>query len=287
VGSERLLLLDAVRRDYGGGAPALRDASLAVGVGDSVAVVGGSGSGKSTLARIATGLERPDRGTVSLAGRAPTLRRGRSHPVAQMVFQDPSLSLDPRLTASDAVERALAARGVPRPERRSRAGTLLEAVGLAPELALRRPRQLSGGQAQRVSIARALALEPQLLVLDEATSALDPMARAQVLELLESLRSSRDLAMLVISHDLGVVARLAREVVVLHRGEVVEAGPTAQVVCRPTADYTRLLLDALPGAGWRPEELAERRRAIEGSAGLADVPVGGSAEDPARGLQRA
>ncbi|MEH3054413.1 MAG: ABC transporter ATP-binding protein [Patulibacter minatonensis] len=286
---ERLLLLDGVWRDYGGPVPALRDASLAVGAGDSVAVVGGSGSGKSTLARIATGLESADRGTVSLGGSTPTRRRrrGQQPAGAQMVFQDPALSLDPRLTASAAVERALGAARVPRAERRSRARTLLAAVGLGAELDARRPRQLSGGQAQRVSIARALALEPRLLVLDEATSALDPVSRAQVLELLESLRASQDLAMLLISHDLGVVGRLADEVVVLHRGSVVEAGQTAQVVHRPTADYTRLLLDALPEHGWRPDELARRRRAIEGGASLADVPVGRASEHGAGGLQRA
>ncbi|MEN0015755.1 MAG: ABC transporter ATP-binding protein [Solirubrobacteraceae bacterium] len=277
--AEPVLVCEHVSRSYAGHR-ALDDVSLSIGAGTTLALVGGSGSGKSTLARIVAGLDRADTGAID----RPSGLRGRPTAV-QMVFQDPRLSLDPRLTAQRAVERALGAAGVPRAARSAEAKGLLGLVGIDEATAARRPAGLSGGQCQRVSIARALAFDPSLLVLDEATSALDPEVRGQILALLESLRDRLGLALLLITHDLGVVARLADEVVVLHRGRVVESGTAADVIERPRAPYTQLLLDALPHRGWRPAELAARRRILE--AGTADVVDGRGPQGPAGELQRA
>jgi ABC-type glutathione transport system ATPase component len=277
-----VLVVDELSRTFGEHR-ALDGVSLSIRRGATLALVGGSGSGKSTLARIVAGLDVATAGTVSLGGPAePRGRRDRARRV-QMVFQDPALSLDPRLTAQAAIERALGAAGVPRRQRPARAAELLGTVGLDATTARRRPRELSGGQCQRVSIARALAFGADLLVLDEATSALDPEVRGQVLALLEELRDRLGLAMLVITHDLGVVSRLADEIVVLHRGRVVESGRAADVIAAPQADYTRLLLDALPHRGWQPEDLARRRRALDG--GGRDEGLSGGAQRTAGDLE--
>ncbi|WP_210492150.1 ABC transporter ATP-binding protein [Patulibacter sp. SYSU D01012] len=249
-GAGTVLRVRGLRRRFGARA-ALDGVDLDLRAGHTLAVVGESGSGKSTLARIVVGLERADGGVVTLAGvdsaaRGRAARRARAAAV-QTVFQDPLLSFDPRVRAGEAVARALPPGGPGgRAARARRADALLERVGLDPALGRRLPRELSGGQRQRVAIARALAPEPRLLVLDEPTSALDVRVQARVLELLARLRADLGVAVLLISHDLAVVRRVANDVAVVRGGRIVEAAPTAELFARPRHPYTRRLLDAVP-----------------------------------------
>jgi len=224
---------------------------LAVEAGECVAVVGESGSGKTTLGRCLLRLIEPDAGEIrfrgedlrALHGRA--LRRRRRG--FQMVFQDPFDSLSPRLTVGDLLAEPLAShRVVPREGRSARVAELLDRVGLPADAAHRFPHEFSGGQRQRIGIARALATEPDLLVADEPVSALDMSIRGQVLALLRDLQDELGLAVVLIAHDLAMVERTARRVVVMHRGRVVEEGLTAQVFARPAHPYTAELLAAVP-----------------------------------------
>ncbi|RII42474.1 ABC transporter ATP-binding protein [Galactobacter valiniphilus] len=259
---EPLLRVEGVRRTYAvrGKDPvtAVADASFVIPRGSALGVVGESGSGKSTLARMVVGLETPDAGTITVAGKDRTgTPRGREARLAharsvQMVFQDPYLSLDPRIPVIRAVRDAAALHADGR-DAAAVAKELLDRVGLTAEQQQALPRTLSGGQRQRVAMARALAVQPELLVMDEATSALDVSVQAQVLQLVTELRAERGLTVLFISHDLGVVRRVCDETLVLRRGEIVEAGPTAALLDHPAHEYTRLLLDSVPrpDAGWR------------------------------------
>ena len=207
---------------------AVAGVSFAVAKGETLGVVGESGSGKTTVARVIAGLQRPAAGRVRVDGRLG------------MVFQDPLGSLNPRLTAREAVET------VPRGFRRPDGAALLAEVGLGSEALDKFPHEFSGGERQRICIARALALDPAILICDEAVSALDISIRAQVLELLKSLKAARKLTMLFITHDLGVVSHIADRIVVMHRGRIEEAGPAAEVLRRPQTDYTRSLIAAVP-----------------------------------------
>ncbi|MFH8252207.1 dipeptide ABC transporter ATP-binding protein [Microbacterium sp. B2969] len=233
---------------------AVKDASLEVPAGGALAIVGESGSGKSTLARMIVGLEQADTGDIRVAGRERTIvprtrdeRRAHAQSV-QMVFQDPYLSLDPRITAGRAIEDALRLHGRARSRdaARQRVVELLTSVGLEEKHAAARPRTLSGGQRQRVAIARALAVEPDVLVMDEATSALDVSVQAQVLDLVARIRAERGLTLLFISHDLAVVRRVCEQTLVMSRGEIVEQGPTAELLAEPRHPYTRRLLASVP-----------------------------------------
>jgi oligopeptide transport system ATP-binding protein len=231
---------------------AVNDVSFAVPRGGSVALVGESGSGKTTTARIVVGLETSTSGSVSFDGRTlsphpkPRDRRQRSKSI-QMVFQDPFSSLDPHQTAGQALEEVLAVhRVVEKSARQLRVTEAFGEVGLDERDAASRPRQLSGGQCQRVAIARALAVQPKLLVLDEAVSALDVSVQAQILNLLAGLRERLGLTMLLISHDLAVVRQICEQVVVMHRGRLVEAGDVDQVLSNPREPYTQHLLESLP-----------------------------------------
>lgn len=220
---------------------ALQDVSLTVGEGEIVALVGESGSGKSTLARIIAGLSTPDAGTMRLQGKELAAgRKGRTPGQVQVVFQDPYSTLNPSFTVAQTLEEARQAGGANPPT----AQQLLELVELDPALASRRPSQLSGGQRQRVAIARALAVSPALLLCDECVSALDVSVQAQVLQLLSTLRAELGLGMLFITHDLGVVARIADRVLVLKQGEIVEQGPVSQVLGSPQHEYTKSLVAA-------------------------------------------
>ena len=224
-----------------GARPALTDAAIDVGAGEVVAVVGESGSGKSTLARIVAGLEVPDAGTVVLRGRTLSRsRRDRLPGEMQIVFQDPYSTLNPAFTVGQTLREAIRAN----PRSTATVESLLQLVELEPALASRRPSQLSGGQRQRVAIARALAPEPQVLICDESVSALDVSVQAQILGLLARLRDELGLAMLFITHDLGVVARIAHRVVVLRQGAVIECGTTEQILRAPEHEYTRMLVSA-------------------------------------------
>jgi oligopeptide/dipeptide ABC transporter ATP-binding protein len=211
---------------------AVAGVSLEIEPGEVLAVVGESGSGKSTLARAIVGLQRTTCGTIEFSD-----RDGRT---AQMIFQDPRASLNPRMTVRQILLEA-APRGGTSP---ARLAELLAEVGLGTETLDRRPEELSGGQCQRISIARALMTEPELLVCDEVVSALDVSIQAQVLELLRTLKQREGLAMLFITHDLGVVRQLADRVAVMYLGKIVEVGAVDDIFTRPTHPYTQALLSS-------------------------------------------
>lgn len=230
---------------------AVRDVDLSVGRGETVALVGESGSGKSTIGRAALRLLEPVRGRVRLDGADVThLSRAELRPLrrrAQLVFQDPYASLDPRMAVGQQLAEAVwIHRLVRRVDLPSRVAELLEQVGLAAEVRDRFPNALSGGQRQRVGIARALAVEPDLLILDEPVSALDVSIQAQIVNLLVELQQRKQLSYLFITHDLRLVRHLADRVVVLYLGRVVEEGSTAELFAAPRHPYTRLLLSSLP-----------------------------------------
>ncbi|HST38050.1 MAG TPA: ATP-binding cassette domain-containing protein [Conexibacter sp.] len=223
---------------------------LTIPAGATVGLVGESGSGKSTLGRVIAGLETADAGTLRFAGEEVTRpSRARLRELSrerQLVFQDPVASLNPRRTVAQAIEAPLTIHGVEAARRRERVAELLELVGLGRRFAERYPRSLSGGQCQRVGIARALALEPKLVILDEAVSALDVSVQAQVLNLLQELQQRLGLTYLFISHDLGVVRYMAEQIVVLRHGRVVERNQREALFAAPAEAYTRELIAAVP-----------------------------------------
>lgn len=240
VSSTVVLAADQVQRSYGQRI-ALAPISLRLHEGEVLAVVGESGSGKSTLARLLVGAERPDGGTVH----RPRGRQGahRAQPV-QLVAQHARAAFNPDWTVQRSLAEALAVAGVARGERQRAATALLADVGLGADLLGRLPGEVSGGQLQRIAIARALAASPDVLVLDEPFSALDVVVARQVLAVLQRLRAERGVAMLLISHDLGVVAEIADTVMVLRDGALVQAGPTAEVFTTPSHPFTKELLAA-------------------------------------------
>ncbi|MBF6135991.1 ABC transporter ATP-binding protein [Nocardia otitidiscaviarum] len=229
---------------------AVDDISFEVRAGRTLALVGESGSGKSTTLTQIMDLVRPESGSVEILGRdVESLTKEQRRDIRrrmQIVFQDPSASLDPRLPIFDALAQPLRIDGRPRAEIHRRVPELLRQVGLRPEHADRYPADFSGGQKQRINIARALALDPEILVLDEPVSSLDVSIQAGVLNLLRDLQIERGLSYLFVSHDLSVVRNLAHEVAVMYRGEIVEYGPAEQIFTAPRHDYTRALIDAVP-----------------------------------------
>ena len=242
---------------------AVDDASFALRLNGSLAIVGESGSGKTTIARMIAGLEDPTSGTILVdnvergLARARGVERLRRGKEVQMVFQDPYSSLDPRQTIGSCIAEVLNLHfALSSKERDERVAGLLGDVGLAARHASVHPRSLSGGQRQRVAIARALAAEPRVLILDEAVSALDVSVQAQILNLLDDLRHDREISYLFISHDLAVVQQVSDEVVVMHRGRIVEAGTTDDVLRAPSDEYTKRLITAVPRPGWRPRRHA-------------------------------
>ncbi|WMS43574.1 ABC transporter ATP-binding protein [Acuticoccus sp. MNP-M23] len=252
------------RRLFGGSAPAVhavRGVSLAVRKGETLGVVGESGCGKSTLARMMVGLDAPTAGTIRIEGEGgaitPGARRAETARVTQYVFQDNSAALNPRKTIRAALEiplRHLTALGAEK--RKDRLAELMALVNLDPSFLERYPHELSGGQAQRVGIARALAADPQLLVLDEPVSGLDVSMQAQVLNLLAELKARLGLTFVFISHDLSVVEAVSDRVAILYFGKVAEVGPVRTVFARPQHHYTALLLRSVPAPG-RPLDVAE------------------------------
>jgi oligopeptide transport system ATP-binding protein len=251
--------------------------SLELRKGETLALVGESGCGKSTLARAIVGLETPVAGSVHFAGEPvapfPAASRRALAKRMQMVFQDPDASLNPRLTIHAAIGEGLELHDPGDRSTRSRkVDELLEQVGLDAALGSRYPHELSGGQKQRVSIARALAVGPDLLVCDEAVSALDVSIQAQILSLLLDLKSRLGLSYLFITHDLRVVRQIADRVAVMYLGQLVEVADAEALFSDPRHPYTRVLLDAVPAADG--ERKTERARAIGEVASPARPPSG-------------
>jgi peptide/nickel transport system ATP-binding protein len=233
---------------------AAEDVSLELRRGQTLGIVGESGSGKSTVARCIVRLIDPSSGEIRIGGdEIATLGAAALRPLRrkmQIVFQDPYRSLNPRRTVGEALIEGPLNYGVARKEALERARKLMALVRMDSQALDRYPHQFSGGQRQRICIARALAMEPELLIADEAVSALDVSVQAQVLQLLEEIRVRLDLAMLFITHDLRVAAQVCDRVAVMSKGRVVEYGATEDVFLRPRHEYTRALFDAAPGRGF-------------------------------------
>ncbi|WP_319520728.1 oligopeptide/dipeptide ABC transporter ATP-binding protein [uncultured Martelella sp.] len=227
--------------------------TLEVNANETLAIVGESGSGKSTIARCITRLTEPTSGDVLVRGETILNRNRRSLAAVyrdlQMVFQDPTSSLDPRMRVRDLLDEPLRLHtSMTRDERQTRINALLQAVELPVDMAGRLPHQLSGGQRQRIGIARALAVDPQVIVLDEPTASLDVSIRGQIIKLLMRLQAEQGIAFVLISHDLAVVRRIADRVLVMYLGKTVEEGTTEEIFENPQHPYTRALLSAAPVA---------------------------------------
>lgn len=242
-----LVRVDHVGFGYKAGRTVLEDVSLEIGPGETVGLVGVSGSGKTTLLRLLLGLARPDRGTIFFGesqldpSNRAYMREFRRK--AQIVFQDPYSSLDPRQKISAIIAEPLRSLKIAGDHTRM-IREALEAVGLDPSAAARYPHQFSGGQRQRIAIARAIVAGPELLLADEAVSALDLTTRVRIVDLLSKL--SRNMSLLFVSHDIGVVAALCQRIVILEKGRIVEAGDTAAVLANPQHPYTQRLLGSVP-----------------------------------------
>jgi ABC-type glutathione transport system ATPase component len=235
---------------------AIRNADLSVARGETLGVVGESGSGKSTLARCLVRLVQPDAGEIRFDGTdLRPLSRSAWKPYRrriQMIFQDPFASLNPRRQVGDIIAAGPIVHGMPRSQALARATDLLRLVRLAPGASVRLPHQFSGGERQRIGIARALAVEPELLVADEPVSALDVSVQAEILALLADLRERLGLTMLFITHDLRVAAQICDRIAVIQEGTIVEQGLTRQIFQAPRHEYTRALLESIPGTDWNP-----------------------------------
>lgn len=230
---------------------ALDGVCLTVFPGTTLAVVGESGSGKSTLAACLACLESPTAGSIWFEGREIAKLEERAsrqiRPQIQVIFQDPASSLNPRWSVMEVLaEPLILQRKFTREEIDRRISSLLERVGLSPDIVERSPTELSGGQRQRLAIARALALEPKLLILDEALSALDCSVQAQIANLLVELQGSLGMTYLFITHDLAMAAQLADEIAVMDRGRIVEQGRAQKILKQPEQETTRQLLAAVP-----------------------------------------
>ncbi len=278
-----LLQLDRVSKVFSSGARAVRavnDVTLSIDKGERIGIVGESGSGKTTLARIVLGLTRASEGRVTLLGRelsrhSPADRRF-IHRHVQMVFQDPMSSLNRRKRVRDIIMLPLRAQKIgTRRERLERAKELLDSVGLPQRHLNAKPAQLSGGQRQRVGIARALAINPELLLLDEPTASLDVSVQARILDLLSSLQRQLGLSQVMISHNLGVIRHTADRVAVMYLGQIVEFASTVRLFSTPAHPYTQVLFSAVPSVGDKKLEfLPERSRARDEVASAINIPPG-------------
>lgn len=227
-----------------GGTEAVRGVSFDLRRGETLGIVGESGSGKSTIAKAIMGIERPYSGTIACHAKS-----------VQMVFQDAVGSLNPRMTVRQTLDEVLKVSG----NRQRTSEDLLEVVGLSRAVLGQYPREMSGGQCQRVSIARALACRPEILIADEPVSALDVSVQARILNLLRDLRRNFGLSILLIAHDLAVVKNVCDRVCVMRRGEFVDAGLSEDVFSHPSSEYTKRLLAAVPDVD---RALAERRKRL-------------------------
>lgn len=264
MSAEPLLQLHNTSRVFGGGRSlfgtlqpavhAVQEISIDVKKGETLGLVGESGCGKSTLARMIVGLDVPTSGTITFNGSDLVARASRdSRALArdiQYLFQDPIASLNPRKTIRQILEAPLKhLLGLDRTAREKRIAELLESVNLAPEFLDRYPHEFSGGQAQRIGIARSLAADPKLIILDEPVSALDVSVQAQVLNLLDELKKRYELTYVFISHDLSVIESVSDRVAVLYFGRLAEIGTSKVLFGAPRHPYTRLLLNSVPAPG--------------------------------------
>ncbi|MEM0924030.1 MAG: ABC transporter ATP-binding protein [Pseudomonadota bacterium] len=240
---------------------ALNDANFTLRTGETLGVVGESGSGKSTLAKALIRLIEPSEGAILVNDQDFLALRGRSFDEArrhiQMIFQDPFGSLNPTQTVGAMISRSAELRGLGEAESQEKAKELLELVGLGPEAYHRRPRNFSGGQRQRIGVARALAMEPEVVIADESVSALDLSVQKQVLRLMNDLQRRLQIAIIFITHDLRVAAQISDYITVMQKGVMVEFGTADQVFNNPQHEYTKKLLDAAPGKGWHPPRLTQ------------------------------
>jgi peptide/nickel transport system ATP-binding protein len=260
-GSE-ILAISSLAKDYVTGGffsgrrqtHALRPTDLNLRRGEILGVVGESGSGKTTLARCLLRLIQPSGGSIVLDGvdisqMSPAALRPHRRRL-QVVFQDPFRSLNARMRVRDVIAEGLLNFGTPKRQAYSRASELLERVGLSRDMLLRFPHQFSGGQRQRICIARALALEPEVLIADESVSALDVSVQKQVLDLLRGICDESGVGIMFITHDLRVAAQICDRIAVMRQGEIVEAGSAHIVLATPAHQYTRDLIAAAPGRDW-------------------------------------
>ena len=228
---------------------AVDDVSFSLKAGETLGIVGESGSGKSTLAKMITRLTDITEGTLKFQGKDITkLKRSQLKDVygnIQMVFQNPAGSFDPRRTLGDGIGESLRNRGMKKTEVTKRVNELLEQCGLDEEFAGRYPHEVSGGQCQRAAIARALAIEPKVLICDEATSSLDVTIQKQIMELLEDLKDTHGLSFIFICHNLALVQSFCDKVLVLSEGKVVESGKPDDIINEPQETYTKKLVDAV------------------------------------------
>ncbi len=229
--------------------PAVDNISFEIHKGESLALVGESGSGKSTVAKMITGLESVDEGEILLNGEVITGLKGKAQRAVyrdiQMVFQMPVDSFNPRIKLGEGIMESMINQGVSRTQARLKAIEYLKICGLEATFADRYPHQVSGGECQRASIARAIAIKPQLMICDEATSALDVTVQAQIVKLLTRFKNESGMSQLMICHDLALVQEVCDRVLVMHHGQVVEQGTPDQIIMNPQEDYTKKLIESI------------------------------------------
>jgi len=266
---------------------AVRGVSISVRRGETLAVVGESGSGKTTIAKVAAGLQKATAGTLTWHRGDAVEANGRpSGQRVQMVFQHPVQSLDPTWRIRKSVLEPLRHQGVPHEEANRRVRELIAEVGLDPEVLDRYPREVSGGQAQRVAVARALVSRPEIVILDEPTASLDQTVRGRILTLLAELQQHTGVGYLMITHDISSVRRLATRIAVMYRGVIVESGPRAAVLEDPRHPYTRALIAAVPVADPRIawDGVIELPRNPDGTLAIPSCPVPGECREHGPGL---
>ena len=233
------------REDY----LAVDDVSFSVNSGEKLGIIGESGSGKTTVVNMITRLLEVSSGTIRLDGQDITFKKGKElkevYKKMQMVFQTPTESFDPRRTIGDGIAESLINHGMKKKEAMTQTRYLLELCGLEKEFAVRYPHEVSGGQCQRAAIARAIAINPQLLILDEATSALDVTIQKEILELLEKLKTERNMTYLFICHDIALVQEFCDRVLVMYHGKIVEEGTPGDVIQNSKMDYTRRFIESV------------------------------------------